>query len=277
MDFFSVAYLKGLAHTHLVPFLINLVIAIFVFYVGRFIARLIVKAVDKLMQRSNLDDSLRKFATDLLYGLLLAVVVIAALERLGVKTTAAIAILGAMGLALGLALQGSLGNFASGVMIILFKPYKIGDLIKVGGETGVVEEIKVFITVLVTPDNRTIMIPNGQVTSGTIENLTVKGKRRVDMTFGIGYDDDIKAAKTMIEQVVAAHPKVLAEPAPQVAVAELADSSVNFVVRPWCNVADYWDVMFDITENLKLRADEQGISIPFPQRDIHVHQADKAA
>jgi len=277
MDFFSVAYLKGLAHTYLVPFAINLVIAIFVFYIGRVVARLVVKTLDKLMQRSKMDASLRKFATDLAYGLLMAIVVIASLERLGVKTTAAIAIIGAMGLALGLALQGSLGNFASGVMIIMFKPYKIGDLVKLGGQVGVVEEIKVFNTVLITPDNRTILMPNGQITSASIENLSAKGILRIDMTFGIGYDDDIRAAKKMIEQVITSDPRVLADPAPQVAVAELADSSVNFVVRPWVTVADYWGVRFDLTERLKLEADTQGISIPYPQRDVHMHQADKAA
>lgn len=272
MDFFSIDYLKGLAHTHLVPFLINLAIAFVVFYVGRAIARLVVRGADKVMQRSKLDEALRRFATDLLYGVLLAIVIIAALERVGIKTTAAIAILGALGLAIGLALQGSLGNFASGVMIIFFKPYKIGDVVKVAGQTGKVEEVKVFNTVLVTGDNRVILVPNGQITAGSIENLSAKELRRIDMTFGVGYGDDLLAAKEMITEVVKSDPRVLAEPAPLIAVAELADSSVNFVVRPWVKTSDYWAVLFDLTEKLKLTADERGISIPFPQRDVHLHQ-----
>ncbi len=276
-DYFSLDKLKLLADQYLVPFGINLILAILVFYVGRIIARLLVKTVDKLMKKSELDESLRKFVMDLAYAMLMVVVVIAALDRLGVKTTAAVAVLGAAGLAIGFALQGSLGNFASGVMIILFKPYKIGDLISVAGHTGVVEAIKVFITVLVTPDNRQISIPNGQITGGSIENLSARGTRRIDLVAGIGYDDDIKLAKATLEQILAADPRILAEPAPQVAVSELADSSVNFVVRPWVNNADYWDVMFDVTEKIKETFDAKGISIPYPQQDVHMHEVKQSA
>lgn len=270
---FSVAYGEYLANVYLVPFLINFVLALLVFFIGRMVARMITRLVGKLAGRSNMDESLTKFLCDLLYGLLLMVVVIAALDRLGVKTTAAVAIIGAMGLAVGFALQGSLGNFASGVMIIGFKPYGVGDAVTVAGHTGKVEAVRVFQTELRTPDNRVILVPNGQITNGTIVNITSQDTRRIDMTFGIGYDDDIRKAKKMIEDVIAADDRILKEPAPQVAVAELADSSVNFVVRPWVKTEDYWAVNFDLLEKLKLTADEQGISIPYPQRDVHMHQA----
>lgn len=270
MDIFSLDYLKHLANGYLVPFLINLVLAGLVFYIGRAVARVLVRAFTNIVG-PKLDASLVKFLADLLYAVLLMIVVITALERLGVKTTAAIAVLGAAGLAIGLALQGSLGNFASGVMIILFKPYRVGDFVSVAGNSGTVEAIRIFNTVLITPDNRTILIPNGQITSGSIENLTVRGERRVDMVFGIGYDDDIKKAKELLRRIVSEDERVMAEPAPLVALSELADSSVNFVVRPWVKASDYWAVKFDITERVKLEFDANGISIPFPQRDVHVH------
>ncbi len=270
MDFFSIDHLQALADRYLVPFAINLVIALLVFYIGRSIARLVVKALTRVMEK-KLDQSLTKFCADLAYAVLMLIVIIAALDRLGVKTTAAIAVLGAAGLAIGLALQGSLGNFASGVMILLFKPFGVGDVVNVAGQVGKVDSIKVFSTVLTTGDNRTIIVPNGTITSGVIENLTVAGTRRVDMVFGIGYGDDIKKAKAILEEIVKADARVLPEPAPQIALSELADSSVNFVVRPWCKAEDYWGVLFDTTEKVKERFDAEGISIPFPQRDIHVH------
>lgn len=271
MEFLSIEYLKNLAHTHAVPFAINLVIAIAIFFVGRAVAKLIVRLVDRMLAKT-LDESLRKFLGSILHSLLLAVVIIAALERLGVKTTAAIAILGAAGLAVGLALQGSLGNFASGVMLVLFRPYRIGDLVTVAGQFGVVKEIDIFNTVLTTPDNKRIIVPNGKVTSDVIENVSVEGTLRVDLEVGIGYTDDIEKAKKALEDVLASHSKVLASPAPQVAVCALADSSVNFVVRPWCKVEDYWDVRFETLRNCKEQLDANGISIPFPQRDLHVYQ-----
>jgi small conductance mechanosensitive channel len=277
MDFFSVEYLEHLRDVYLVPFGINLLIAILVFYIGRTVARLIIRVLDRIATRSNVDESLRKFLLDLAYGLLMAIVVIAALERLGVKTTAAIAILGALGLAIGFALQGSLGNFASGVLIITFKPYKIGDLVEIAGHTGVVDDIKVFNTVLRSPDNIQILVPNGQVTGGTIKNMSTRGIRRVDMVFGIGYDDDIKKAKEMIEKVLSEDSRILAEPTYQVAVSNLGDSSVDLVVRPWVKVEDYWGVKFHTLERLKLEADAAGISIPFPQRDVHLFEEKKAA
>ncbi len=269
---FSVEYLEYSANQYLLPFGIRIVMALLVFYVGRAVARAIVRGVDKLTE-GRLDDSLRKFVRSVLHGMLLAVVVIAALERLGVQTTAAVAILGAAGLAIGLSLQGTLGNFAAGVMIILFRPYKIGDVICAGGYTGKVEGIEVFSTILLTPDNRKIIIPNGQIAGGSVENYSAMPTRRVDLVFGIGYDDDIRKAKEILESLVAADERILKEPSPVIALGELADSSVNFVVRPWVNSADYWAVLWDMNESVKLRFDEEGISIPYPQQDVHMHNA----
>jgi len=236
VDFFSVENFERLAEVHLVPFVINLVLAIAVFVVGRWVAKALARAVSRLAARSKIDESLVKFIKDLVYATLLMIVIISALERLGIKTTAAVAVLGAAGLAVGFALQGSLGNFASGVMIMFFKPDKVGDVVSAAGHTGKVEEIKIFNTVMLTPDNQQIIVPNSAITGGSITNITAKHTRRVDLVVGIGYGDDIKQAKDLLVKIVSEHPKVLADPAPQVAVAELADSSVNFVVRPWCNI-----------------------------------------
>jgi small conductance mechanosensitive channel len=271
-DLFSVDYLKELADERVVPFLINLFIAALVFYIGRWIARIVTRTLVKLMKRAKVEEDLVKFVSDVIYTLLYAIVIIASLERLGVKTTAAIAIIGAAGLAVGLALQGSLGNFASGVMLILFKPYRVGDLVSLAGHVGHVDAIKVFNTVIITLDGKKVIIPNGQITGSVIENLSTRGKIRIDMVFGIGYGDDIGKAMRVMEEVVKAHPKVLAEPEPVVKLSELADSSVNFIVRPWSKTEDYWDVKFDVTRRMKERFDEEGISIPFPQRDVHLHQ-----
>jgi len=272
MDFFSAEQIIELFNTHAVPFGIQLITAILVFFFGRLIARLIVRIVRKLLERAKVDDSLRKFLCDLTYALLLMVIIIATLEQLGVQTTAAVAVLGAAGLAVGLALQGSLGNFASGVLIIGFRPYNVGDYVKVAGHEGVVEAIKIFNTVIHTLDNQKIIVPNGKVTDDSIVNVTALPHRRVDLVMGIGYGDDIDKARDVMMKVLQDNNKVLAEPAPQVAVSELGDSSVNFVVRPWCNTADYWDVMFEVTEGVKKALDANGISIPFPQRDVHLHQ-----
>ena len=274
MDLFSLDYLKLLTDRYVVPFGINLVLAALIFYVGRSIARFLTKLTGRLMKRADVDESLIKFLTDLAYALLLMVVVIAALERLGIQTTAAVAVLGAMGLAVGFAMQGSLGNFASGVMLMIFKPYTIGDLVRLSGEVGHVEAIKIFNTVIITLDNRTIIIPNGSVTGGTIENLSAKGKIRIDMVFGIGYDDDIKKAKEIFMDILTSDERVMKDPGPTVAVLELADNSVNFAVRPYVDPAVYWDVHFHVHEQVKLRLDEAGISIPYPQRDVHLHQVD---
>ncbi|MBT8491473.1 MAG: mechanosensitive ion channel [Deltaproteobacteria bacterium] len=267
----SLEYLQYIASDKLVPFAINAAVALAIFIVGRWIAKAIRNAFAKYVG-SKLDASLSKFLSSMLYALLLAVIIIAALERLGVKTTAAIAIIGAAGLAVGLALQGSLGNFASGVMLIIFRPFKVGDLVTLSGNTGVVQEVAIFTTILATPDNKTVIIPNGQITSATIVNLTARGTLRIDLEVGVGYSDDLGKAQTVLEGVLTGDDRILKDPAPQVAVASLGESSVNFVVRPWVKVDDYWDVRFDVTRRMKESLDEAGLNIPFPQRDVHMHQ-----
>jgi len=199
-------------------------------------------------------------------------VVLAALSQLGIQTTSFIAILGAAGLAVGLALQGSLANFASGFLMIIFRPIRVGDFIEGAGTAGTVEEIAIFTTTLVTPDNKTVIVPNGSLTGDNIVNWTLKGTRRVDMTMGIGYDDDIDKARQIMQDVMANDDRILKDPAPQIAVVELADSSVNFVVRPWAKASDYWGVYMTTTENIKKAFDANGISIPYPQRDVHVFE-----
>jgi small conductance mechanosensitive channel len=203
-------------------------------------------------------------------------VVLAALAQLGIQTTSFIAVIGAAGLAIGFALQGSLSNFAAGVMLIIFRPFKVGDFIEAAGTAGVVEEIMIFSTKLRSPDNKQLYVPNGSILSGTIVNYSAKNQRRVDLVFGCGYGDDIKKVKALLEAIVKENPLVLDDPAPTIGVLELGDSSVNFAVRPWVATPDYWDAYFQITEGVKQRFDEAGISIPFPQRDVHLLQNEAA-
>jgi small conductance mechanosensitive channel len=249
--------------------LINIAFAIVIVIVGRMVVKWIVKIIRKLMVRSDLDPILVDFASSIANAVLLLFVFIAALDQLGVNTTSLIALLGAAGLAIGLALQGSLQNFAAGVMLIVFRPFKLGDFIEAGGVVGVVEQISIFSTVMKTGDNREIIVPNGQIYSGAVTNYSAKETRRIDMVFGIGYDDDMLEAKKIMEDILAKHELVLEDPAPAVAVAELADSSVNFNVRPWVNNGDYWGVRSELIEQIKLTFDKKGISIPYPQMDIH--------
>jgi small conductance mechanosensitive channel len=251
--------------------------ALVILVVGRWVAKLITRFVGRVATRANVDPILVKFLGSLTYAVLLTLVVISALGQLGVNTTSFVAVIGAAGLAIALAFQGTLGNLASGVMLIFFRPFKAGDYIQAGGEAGTVQEVQVFATVLLTPDNKRVIIPNGSIVGGNITNFSANDTRRVDMKFGIGYDDDIRQAKTILESVVSGHDLVLADPAPTIAVSELADSSVNFVVRPWVNTADYWTVYFALTEEIKLRFDQEGISIPFPQRDVHLFQENASA
>lgn len=250
--------------------LINIAFAIVIVILGRMVVKWIVKIIRKLMVRSDLDPILVNFASSIANAVLLLFVFIAALDQLGVNTTSLIALLGAAGLAIGLALQGSLQNFAAGVMLIVFRPFKLGDFIEAGGVVGVVEQISIFSTVMKTGDNREIIVPNGQIYSGAITNYSAKETRRIDMVFGIGYDDDMLEAKKIMEDILAKHELVLEDPVPAVAVAELADSSVNFNVRPWVNSGDYWGVRSELIEQIKLTFDKKGISIPYPQMDIHM-------
>ena len=255
-----------------VNFSIRIFWALVILLVGWLLARLITRLVKSGMRKANVDESLTKFAGHLVYYSILVFAVVGALDRLGVATASLIAVVGAVGLAIGLALQGSLSNFAAGVLIILFRPYKIGDLVEVSGEFGKVDDIQIFNTIIVTPDNKTVIIPNAQATGGNIINYSARGHIRVDMVFGISYSDNIKKAKQILEEIVTADERVLEDPAPTIALSELGDSSVNFVVRPFAKVADYWGVYFDTTEAVKERFDAEGISIPFPQRDVHLFQ-----
>jgi len=251
---------------------IRVVAAIVIFILGRWAALGVAKILKRAMLKSNVDVTLVSFVRNLSYIALLAFVIIAALNQLGIQTASFIAVLGAAGLAIGLALQGSLGNFAAGVLMIIFKPFKIGDYIEGAGTAGTVEKIEIFTTQLKSPDNRTIIVPNGKMTSDNIVNYSAKGTRRVELVFGIGYGDDIDQARRIIKEIVDQDGRVLKDPAPQIVVAELADSSVNFKVRAWTSSDDYWSFFFDTTEKVKKQFDAQGISIPFPQRDVHIYE-----
>lgn len=246
--------------------------ALAIFIVGRWVAKGVRRLVERIMSKGKVDATLITFTSNMAYIGLLAFIVIAALGQLGIQTTSFIAVLGAAGLAIGLALQGSLSNFAAGFLLIIFRPFKVGDLIEGAGVFGVVEAIQIFTTQLKTADNKTVIVPNAKLTDDNIVNWTVKGTRRVDMVFGIGYDDDIDKARSLMAEIVAADSRILKTPAPQISVSELADSSVNFVVRPWVKVEDYWGVHFDLTEKIKKAFDANGVSIPFPQRDVHIYQ-----
>ena len=251
---------------------LKVVFAIVILIVGRWVAKLFGKVTQRVMGKREIDETLRHFVGNLIYYALLTFVVLAALSQLGIQTTSFIAVIGAAGLAIGLALQGSLANFASGFLMILFRPFKVGDFIEGAGVAGTVESLQIFTTQLRTPDNKKIIIPNSSLTGGNIVNWSATGTRRVDMVFGIGYEDDIDKAKQVISEILAADDRILKDPAPQVALSELADSSVNFVARPWVKTGDYWGVFFDTTEAVKKRFDAEGISIPYPQSDVHVYQ-----
>jgi small conductance mechanosensitive channel len=246
--------------------------AIIIFIIGKIVVKMLVSVLGKLLSKAKYDDMLVEFLKSIANAIMMLFVIVASLDQLGVDTTSLVAILGAAGLAIGLSLQGSLQNFAAGVMLLVFKPFRAGNYVDAGGVAGTVKSIGVFSTIMNTPDNKEIIVPNGNIYGGNIINFSAKETRRVDMVFGIGYDDDLRKAKTLLEEMVKEDSRILQEPAPQVAVSELGDSSVNFVVRPWVNSADYWGVMFDFTEAVKLRFDAEGISIPFPQMDVHVHK-----
>ncbi|MEO0984068.1 MAG: mechanosensitive ion channel domain-containing protein [Cyanobacteria bacterium J06639_14] len=251
---------------------LNIIAAIVIFVVGRWVASLVRQFVRRLMSKAEVDVTLTSFASMLAYYGVMSFVVIAALNRLGIQTTSVIAILGAAGLAVGLALQGSLANFAAGVLVILFRPFKVGDLIEGAGSLGTVQDIQLFTTSLVTPENKRVIIPNASLTGGNIVNYTAEGKLRVDTVIGVAYDASIDQVKAVISEVLQSDSLVLQDPAPTVAVMELADSSVNFAVRPWTKPENYWDVYFNTYENVKKRLDAEGISIPFPQRDVRIFQ-----
>ena len=251
---------------------LKVIAAIAVLVIGRIAAKIVQSIIKKVMNKGKQEQTLISFVSNLTYAALMAFVVIAALGQLGIQTASFVAILGAAGLAIGLALQGSLANFASGVLMIIFKPFKVGDYIEGGGVAGVVEEIQIFTTQLTTPDNKQVIVPNAHMTSGNIINYSSRGTRRVDLVAGIGYGDDIDKARSVIKGILDADSRILKDPAPAILVSELGDSSVNFTVRPWVAVADYWDVYFAVTEAIKKQFDANGVSIPFPQRDVHVYE-----
>ena len=255
-----------------VSFLIKAAIAIVIFVVGRMIARAIANGISKLMQAQEVDKILQTFVSNLAYWSMMIFVIIAAITQLGIATTSLIAIMGAAGLAIGLALQGSLANFAAGVLIVMFRPYRVGDFVEAAGIAGVVVQVQILTTVLKTGDNKQIVVPNAQIMGSIITNYSANDTRRVDMVVGVSYEDDIDKVRATIKELIAADDRVLSEPECLIAVAELADSSVNFNVRPWVRSADYWGVKFDLTEAIKKRFDKEGISFPFPQQDIHLYQ-----
>ena len=251
----------------------QLVLAILVLLIGLWIINKLVDAVRSGMERGSMDATLSKFLTNLVGIGLKALLLISVASMVGIETTSFIAILGAAGLAIGLALQGTLANFAGGVLVLMFRPYRVGDFVEAQGVSGTVAEIQIFNTVIKTPDNKVIIVPNGAISNGIITNYSAESTRRVDFVFGIGYGDDIATARGIIAGLIAADDRALIDPEPVIVVSELADSSVNFTVRVWANAGDYWGLFFDLTEKVKLAFDEAGVSIPFPQSEIHVHQA----
>jgi len=262
---------------HALDWAIQIGIAIAIFIVGRILARMISDLVRRGMTRAKTDAILVGFIGNITYGLLLVAVVLAAIDSLGVNVTSLMAIVGAAGLAVGLAMKDSLGNFAAGVMIIIFRPFKIGDYINAGGAAGSVDEIGLFATMMHTPDNQRIIVPNSSIINGNITNVSALPTRRLDLVFGISYDDNIGQARDIIKSVIDADERVLKDPEPSILVGELGDSSVNINVRPWVNSGDYWPLRAHLLETIKVRFDEAGITIPYPQQDVYMHEVKAAS
>ncbi len=252
----------------MVDFGIRIGIAAAILVFGLWLAGRVRAGLTRMFARRSMDPMLGSFLSSIAHILFVAVVIIAALSQAGIQTSSLIAVIGAAGLAIGLALQSSLSNFAAGVMIITFRPFKVGDFIETAGTSGTVEGIQIFHTQLVTADNKLVIVPNNAITSGNIVNYSAKGDRRVDLVFGISYQDDITTAKAVLTEIIDADPRILKEPAPIIAVSALADSSVNLIVRPWVKTDDYWPVYWDFTEAVKVRFDQKRITIPYPQRVV---------
>jgi len=252
----------------------SIISALLIFFIGKIIVKKITAFTKKMMIRGNIDKTLVEFSESLIYFVLLLMVVLASLNSLGINTTSFVAVFGAASLAIGLALQGSLANVGAAVLIIIFRPFKVGDFINAGGATGTVEDVNLFSTIISPLDNRTVIVPNASIIGGNITNYSAKEERRVDHVFGIGYDDDLKLAKETLMNIMLNEDRVLKDPAPFVAVSELADSSVNFTIRSWVKTEDYWDVYFEQIEKVKLTFDEKGISIPYPQMDVHTDKTE---
>ena len=264
-----------LGRADLIPMLtdwtIKIVLALVIYVVGKWIAKRVTKFVRTLMEARGADATLINFLSNVVYAILLVAVVLASLDTLGLPVTSLVAVVGAAGLAIGLALKDSLGNFASGVMLVMFRPFIKGDVVEVAGVTGKVNEVRIFSTIMTTPDNKQIIIPNGQVAADTITNYTANDERRVDLVFGVGYGDDLKLVREVLTRICVNHPKVLDDPATNIFVLNLGESSVDFAVRPWAKTADYWAVWGDLLEQGKLELEAAGCNIPYPQTDVHLH------
>lgn len=250
---------------------LKLLFALVILILGAWIAKMIRKVVLRVLTKRNLEPIIVGFLSNLLYVILMVFVVLAALGKLGIQTTSLVAIVGAAGLAIGLALQGSLANFAAGFLLIVFRPFKKGDYIEAAGTAGIVEEIQVFTTILKTPDNRLVIVPNAKITGDNIVNFSALEMRRLDLTYGVSYADEVPKVKQVLQRIAQADVRVLKDPAPLVLLTQMADSSVNFQLRLWVKPADYWGVTFDTNEKVKVTFDQEGITIPFPQRDVHLH------
>ena len=250
---------------------ISLLMALAILIVGRQLVKLILRLITVALEKSKVEDTVRIFVTNLLNTLLMILVFIAAINQLGIETTSIIAVLGAAGLAIGLALQGSLSNFAAGILIVIYRPYKVGDYIEAGNHAGTVKDIQIFSTVLKTPDNKIVVVPNGSIMNGSIVNYSDQDTRRVDLIISCSYEDDIDKVRSVLEDILKKEKRILKDPKPQIAVAELADSSVNFIFRPWVKRTDYLPVYYSLLEEVKKRFDKEGISIPYPQSDVHIH------
>ncbi|CAM3894728.1 MULTISPECIES: mechanosensitive ion channel family protein [Avibacterium] len=262
--------MNTLLNDYVIPYGTKILLAIAIYIIGKSIARLLSRLLGKAVLHSTKDEMLHSFVSSISYFLFLLMVIIAALSQLGINTTSLVALIGAAGLAIGLALQNSLQNFAAGVMILIFKPFRKGDLIETGGVLGAVEQIGLLVLELRTADNKTVLIPNGKVFGDSITNYSSNATRRIDFIFDIAYKSNIEQAKAIVANILAQDPRVLKDPEPTIAVGALAANSVQLVVRPWVNTADYWAVHFDVTEKVKLAFDQAGIEIPFPQMNIHL-------
>ena len=251
---------------------LKLLTALIVVIVGRQLVKILLKVIKVALEKANTEETVRIFIANLLNTVFTVIIFVAAINQLGVETTSIIALLGAAGLAIGLALQGSLANFAAGILIVIFRPYKVGDYIEAGTNVGTVKDIQIFSTVLRTPDNKSIVVPNGSIMDGSITNYSEQPTRRIDIIASCSYEDDLDKVKEVLQTILDNEERILTEPKPQIAVSELAESSVNFIVRPWVNSSDYLPVMYSLLENIKKTFDKKGISIPYPQSDIHIHE-----
>ena len=253
---------------------IQAVVALVILLIGGRIAKFCSNLTQKTFTKKKVDQAVGSFVASIIYALVLAVTILMALSQVGIETTSFIAILGAAGLAVGLALQGSLSNFASGVLIILLRPFKSGDYVEAGGKSGTVKKIEIFSTELRTPDNKVIIVPNSQIMSDAITNYSRESTRRIDLVIGVSYEADLRKTRAVLESVLKAETRLLNDPAYTIAVSELADSSVNFIVRPWVNSGDYWPTYWSLMENIKIALDDADIGIPYPQMDVHLHKQD---